>query len=117
MESVAIAHNRWVKGFIMSSIAYHVTIVHEYARKFIKVVHFRNNTYVFFFFQILMFDIIFFIRFADTGREKFNLNVQNSTSTLIKYEHIQWVNKTRQKFAHSCFVVFAFILWDNIGIL
>ena len=48
------------------------------------------------------------------GRKQTILNVQNRTSTSIRYEDFRWANKTRQGFAHSTFVLFDFILcWPH----
>ena len=58
--------------------------------------------------------IIFVLRFAAMRWKKTNLNVQNPTSTSIIYSDLQWANKTRQDFAYSTSLLFAFILWDRI---
>ena len=59
--------------------------------------------------------IMFVLRFAAMGRKQTTLNVQNPTSTSIRYGDLQWANKTRQGFAHSTSVLFAFILWERVS--
>ena len=59
--------------------------------------------------------ITFVLGFAAMGRKQTKLNVQNSTSTSIKYGDLQWTNKTRQCFAHFTSVLFAFILWECVS--
>jgi hypothetical protein len=57
---------------------------------------------------------MFVLRFAAIGRKQTNLNIQNSTSTSIRYGDLKWANKTRQNFAHSTSVLFVFILWERV---
>ena len=63
--------------------------------------------------------ITFVLRFATMGRKQIKLNVQNPTSTCIRYGDLQWANKTRQGFAHFTvhftFTLFAFILWERVS--
>ena len=54
--------------------------------------------------------IMFVVRFATIGWKQTNLNVQNPTSTTIRYGDLQYANKTRQDYAQSTSVLFAFIL-------
>ena len=49
------------------------------------------------------------------GRKQTKLNVQNPTSTCIRYGDLQWANKTRQSFAHFTSTLFAFILWERVS--
>ena len=58
--------------------------------------------------------ITFVLRFAAMGMKQTKLNVQNPTSTSVRYGDLQWANKTRQGFAHSTSILFAFILWECV---
>jgi hypothetical protein len=66
-------------------------------------------------YKILIMHIMFVVRFAAMGRKQTNLNVQNPTSTSIRYGDLQWANKIKQGFAHSTSVFFAFILWECVS--
>ena len=64
---------------------------------------------------MLIMHITFVLRFAAMRKKQTKLNVQNSTSTSIRYVNLQWANKTRQSFAHPTSVLFAFILWERVS--
>lgn len=50
------------------------------------------------------------------GNKKTTLNIQYAISKTIsiKFEDLQWTEKTRQRFANSYLVIFAFILWKRV---
>ena len=61
-----------------------------------------------------MFGIGCVSRFVIMSRKKTNLNIQYPTPILIKFEDLQWTEKTRQRFANSCLIIFVFILWECV---